>query len=176
MAKANDLHFLYDCGIRKGLLNAREYYPRQKSLDGYNILISGGNGRGKTTAAAALLMHDIDRRGHDLHNPSLFRFVPDLLTDFQASFDRMESDTEKGLLWELNRPDLLVLDDYGAEIQSRYTQRIFLQILENRLGDRKRTIVTTNLNLAEIPDQRVASRLSQFKRLRMTGPDWRGTK
>jgi len=70
----------------------------------------------------------------------------------------------------------LVLDDLGAGSFSDYERRILLDLLNRRGTERRKTIVTSNLELAELEenlDERIASRLSAFDRIRTTGKDRR---
>ena len=73
--------------------------------------------------------------------------------------------------------DLLVLDDLGTELSTAFTTAALFNILNTRLVEERSTIISTNLELAEITSrysQRMASRLIYgYKVLRFGGKDIR---
>jgi DNA replication protein DnaC len=77
---------------------------------------------------------------------------------------------------DLCHHDLLVLDDLGAEKTTEFAITTLYIIIDRRIRDAKRTIITTNLSLKEIEDKldaRIASRLSGMQNVKISMPDYR---
>ena len=74
------------------------------------------------------------------------------------------------------KPDLIILDDLGAEIENQFNSSTFYSIINARQNLNKPVIVNTNLTFKEIEQrysQRTLSRLSIFRTLRFAGTDVR---
>ena len=131
-------------------------------LDGKGciLVLSGHTGCGKSSAAAFALA---DRTGIWIHAPDLAR--PPL--DGNNGDDRMRY------------CGLLVLDDVGTEYSPRgYAANRICSVLEHREGNRRPTIVTTNLTAEQFKaayGERLASRLNgdPLGWQHVSGPDLR---
>jgi DNA replication protein DnaC len=143
-----------------------EFVGHRTSL---GLMISGHAGVGKTHLAAAIARALIEAR-----MDVLFLEVTKLFSDLRAAIQRGES--EEGLLSRYIEVPWLVLDDLGAGSFSDFERRVLLDLLNRRGNERRKTIVTSNLELSEIAeklDERVASRLSAFDHLGAQGKDRR---
>lgn len=73
--------------------------------------------------------------------------------------------------------DLLILDDLGSEFSTQYTNAALFDILNSRLISGKKTVINTNLSVAEFEykySERVASRIiGHFLVLHFIGSDIR---
>ena len=73
--------------------------------------------------------------------------------------------------------DLLIIDDLGTEFNTQYTQAAFFDILNTRINEGKKTIISTNLSFEELRDMyspRTASRIAGvFTLLHIFGEDIR---
>jgi DNA replication protein DnaC len=133
------------------------------------LLLLGGVGTGKTHLAAAIIMTlaGARRRVEFIPAANLFRQIRETMR---------ENRNESEVLDRFESKEFLCLDDIGSGALSPFERRIFLEILERRLNDLRPTIVTTNWDLHQFDeemDERIASRLSGFMRIELTGDDRR---
>lgn len=134
----------------------REYAEAYPYTDTLNILLTGNTGLGKT-----FLLHCIENR-------LLARgFSPICITAYRL-FETMRgahfSDPEKKQEFdELIRCDILLIDDLGTEpVMQNITREYLFTLLNERLTQRRHTVVATNLSilgLKELYGERVFSRL-----------------
>jgi DNA replication protein DnaC len=73
--------------------------------------------------------------------------------------------------------DLLIIDDLGTELTNQFTVSVLYDIVDTRINARKSTMISTNLNHAELRKRywdRVTSRLfGEYKPLLFDGIDVR---
>ena len=76
--------------------------------------------------------------------------------------------------------DLLILDDLGAEFATAYSQSVLYQVINDRMTERRPTIISTNLDLTamtKIYNERILSRLiGSYTMLGFVGRDIRQQK
>ena len=61
--------------------------------------------------------------------------------------------------------DLLIMDDLGSEMTTPFVQAALYQIINSRLTANKRTVISSNLGIAEVRTRytpQIASRLEPF--------------
>ncbi len=133
----------------------------------YNVLMSGNAGAGKSHLAMAML-RAINEFSEE-PKKCLFISTGELIRKIQDSFNNPESHfTQDRTISILQKPEVLVLDDLGAEsgaiktnkTASDFINRTLVAVLDGRQD--KATITTTNLNSIEISkmyDARLISRL-----------------
>ena len=123
------------------------------------LMLYGDVGTGKSFAAACIANSVLDR-GYTCY-----------FTDFDTIFNDLWDAKEKSIfLNELASYDLLVIDDFGVERESDYTNEIITKVINARCRNGKPMILTTNLTPAEINPsnledrnkQRIYSRLFQM--------------
>src|SRR5690625_1633057 len=110
-----------------------------------NLLLHGSYGTGKSHLSISVTK-ELMKKGHSC----LFLSLPKLLTKIRDTYNNNEI-TENWLLDYLQRIDLLVLDDLGAENQTEWSTSKLFEIMDGRSG--KATIYTTNLNSKELRAQ-----------------------
>lgn len=136
-----------------------------------NFLLIGGTGRGKTHLSSAVAGRVIER-GFDAYYISavnLFRGFEKL------QFGRGNAETD-----DMSRcfdADLLIIDDLGTELTNQFTVSVLYDIVDTRINSRKSTLISTNLNQADLRKRywdRITSRLfGEYKPLMFDGIDVR---
>lgn len=163
------------CGVPKlyGECTLDNYQGNEKLVNELrkekdNLVLRGNTGSGKTHLAIAILKMQalMDSR---------FVTVPDLLLKIRSSFNG-GSETEDEIIREFSSIPVLVLDDLGAEKTSEFAITTLYIILDRRIRDCRKTIITTNLSQDEIENTfgaRIASRLSCMENIKINMPDHR---
>ena len=141
-----------------------------------NILLYGPSGLGKTFLASAIYNRVCERGYFAMYKSSykLFEFLEDY------KFGRLNKDDYSLVYDTIYDCELLIIDDFGTEFITSYTQSVFFDLLNTRLLNGKSTIISTNLNfekIREIYQERVTSRLqNEFTGLFFCGKDIRSLK
>jgi DNA replication protein DnaC len=146
--------------------------------EGRALLILGPVGTGKTFAAAAIMRDIIQRTADDATPPScVFASAPNLVNrirfaDYADRLEAMETVTHAGIL---------VLDDLSLEADTDTTRGILDEIIYEREGNLRPTIITANKRPESFKDifgERIADRLlSPWATVYViTGPSLRGRK
>ncbi len=148
---------------RKAILEAAKSY-----IDSFNfkkgapmgLFMTGSVGCGKTHMAVAVLQ-EIIKKGYT----GLYYNMVDLLSDIRATYADNANLSEDELLKEITLPDLLVLDDLGAERTSGWVNERLYLIINRRYESGKPVLVTTNLGYEELAEKlgkRTVSRLCEI--------------
>ena len=133
------------------------------------LLLEGGYGCGKTHLAAAIANNAVSKGV-----PTLFITVPDLLDSLRFAFNDPETTFEQRFS-EIRTADLLVLDDFGTQNATAWSQEKIFQIMNYRYINKLATVITTNLMLDAF-EGRVRSRLQDdelVRHLKISAPDYR---
>lgn len=142
-----------------------------------NLLFFGKTGLGKT-----FMVNCIAKELLDLGYTVIYQTAPNLLRvieeyKFSKTDDIMEAKKKYEFLLEA---DLLIIDDLGSEIANSYTLSEIFNILNTRNLTGKKMIISTNLNIADIPEiytDRIYSRiLDRFDNYIFIGKDLRWQK
>lgn len=116
------------------------------------LMMHGASGTGKSYRAAQICT-EIIKRGYSAKFTSL------------GEIERELWDSDKSEVYKkLERYDLIVLDDYGAERRTDYTSEIRYNVIDTRYNSGKPLILTTNITSFEnkdIADSRVNSRIRE---------------
>ena len=120
------------------------------------LLLYGGVGTGKSYAAGCVANALIDRCVS-----VLFVGLPDLISRMQGNFGA----DRDNIIKQITRPELLILDDLGAERNTSYGKERLYDVINHRWLTGKPMIVTTNLTLSylrkpgDIEEQRIFDRI-----------------
>mgnify|MGYP003106496012 CR=1 FL=1 len=123
---------------------------------GIGLLLFGNVGTGKSYAAGCIANALIDRL-----ESVLFVGISDVVNRMQGSFGSDRDHYTKTLM----RPDLLILDDLGAERNTSFGKERVFDVVDKRLLTGKPMIVTTNIPLsvmkqaADLDDRRIFDRI-----------------
>lgn len=157
--------------------------------DTESLFITGPAGTGKTYLGVAMLKEwmyatvkersswsDEDKRRTS--PPSwTWETVPELLLTLRGSFKDHSRYTEQEVIKDFSDPDLLILDDMGAEKSSEYSIQSLYLIIDRRYSSQSKTIITSNLSLGQIAEKvgdRIASRIAGMCRvIELRGKDRR---
>ena len=132
-----------------------------------SLILRGNTGCGKTHLAVAMIEN---KNYHDVR----FITVPDLLLKIRSSFNNPSGVNEDEIIREYSEIPILVLDDLGAEKTSEFAITTLYIILDRRIRDCRKTIITTNLSKEEIEatfGARIASRLAGMENIKINMPD-----
>ena len=148
-------------------------YAAAFDLDSENLMFTGNAGLGKTHAALAVAGAALDK-GYDV----IYISSPDFFSRVETLHFGSDPAGEKDALLEtVTGADLLILDDLGTEFNSSFVISTLYSLLNDRLGRRRPTILTTNITdgalLEKLYTEKVASRISAFVPYRFLGDDIR---
>lgn len=140
------------------LTKAKQYAEKWDSFrqNGIGLLLFGDVGTGKTYAAGCIANALIDRE-----ISALMVSVSDVVNRMQGSFGADRDSYMKFLM----RPDLLILDDLGAERDTSFGKERVFDVINRRRLTGKPMIVTTNLPLStmqkaqDMGDRRIYDRI-----------------
>ena len=155
------------------LLADLQDYAAAFDLDSENLMLTGNAGLGKTHAALAVAGAALDK-GYDV----IYISSPDFFSRVETLHFGSDPAGEKdALLDTVSGADLLILDDLGTEFNSSFVISTLYSLLNDRLGRRRPTILTTNITdgalLEKLYTEKVASRISAFVPYRFLGEDIR---
>jgi len=145
------------------------------TLGSESMLLAGPTGVGKTHLSLAMAGR-VSGDGYSVVYTPVQRMM-DFLEGEKFARDTQTREKFFGATDGYLECDLLILDDLGTELSTAFTSAALFNILNTRLVEERPTIISTNLELAEIKtrySQRMASRLIYgYKVLRFGGKDIR---
>ena len=134
------------------------------------ILMLGKTGLGKTHLSLAIAKVAI-AKGYSV----IYGSAPDLLRKIEKEHFGKESDTDTAEL--LQKADLLIFDDLGAEFETPFYTSAFYNLLNSRINAGLPLIISTNLTQKSEFDKRyndrIVSRLLTMEWLKFLGDDIR---
>lgn len=141
-----------------------------------NILFFGSSGLGKTFLSSCIA-HELIEKGYSvvyIRSSRLFSMLE------AKKFGKKTDDTMYEILESVYDCDLLVVDDLGTEIPSKYNASFLYDIVNDRILTSKKMILNSNLSMEELSrlyTPRFISRLFEsFFALKLTGTDIRRQK
>lgn len=138
-----------------------------------NLLFYGNTGLGKTFMSSYIAKELLDK-GHLVIYQTAFKMF-EIIEEYK--FKNSDNHLSKGDYENLFECDLLIIDDLGTELTNTFTISELFIILNTRLLNGKKTIISTNLNptqLGELYTQRIFSRIfDKFKMIKFIGDDLR---
>ncbi|AHM57476.1 putative DNA replication protein [Peptoclostridium acidaminophilum DSM 3953] len=144
--------------------------------NGENLLFYGTTGSGKTFMCNCIAKELLDRGNFVIYQTAFSLFA--IIEGYR--FQKKNSAIDKESYESLFECDLLIIDDLGIEIQNSFTNSELFHIINTRLINEKKTVISTNFNLSELSQRytdRIFSRISSsFRPLKFFGNDLRWEK
>ena len=158
------------------LLAELRSYAEEFDHNSESLMLFGNAGLGKPHAALAIA-GIVLQKDYDV----IYVSSPDFFGRLESlHFGSDPSGEEETLLHTAASADLLILDDLGSEFSSSFLISTLYSLLNNRLGAKLPTIVTTNITdgalLEKLYTEKISSRLSSFVPCLFVGQDIRGLK
>ena len=155
------------------LADLRDYAADFSPATRESLLLLGNAGLGKTHAALAIA-GEVLRQNYD----EIYVSCPDFFGKLEAlHFGSDPNGEEEALFQTASNADLLILDDLGTEFNSSFLLTNLYSLLNNRLGAKLPTIVTTNVTdgtlLEKLYTEKISSRLAGFVQIKFFGNDIR---
>ncbi len=156
----------------QSIVNVCREFARNFEKHTDSLLFYGNPGLGKTFLSSAIA-NELLRRGISVFYQSAGQ-IAEILSD--ARFGR--GDEARTLLKEqLLKADLLIIDDLGTEFINSMTDADIFYVVNSRIMAEKSTIISTNLQLADIgrlySDRMLSRVLGHFTKLHFYGTDIR---
>ncbi len=140
-----------------------------------NLLFTGAPGLGKTFLSACIA-REVSDHGFSV----VYDTASHIFQQFESGKFGRDNPYEEDPDQEINRYlscDLLIMDDLGTEMTTAFVQSAFYRIVNDRLMSRKKTVLSTNLDLPELGRRygaAIRSRLEgEYQVLRFFGEDIR---
>ncbi len=137
------------------------------------VLIQGASpGTGKTHLACAMAHEFV----LDTHDTPLFIPAVDMLLCARDTFHKDSAISEDRVIQAWRDVPLLIIDDFGTEKTSDYSQQVMYQVINSRYNSMMPTIITTNASSADIKEKngtRIFSRIASGLIIVLDGSDLR---
>jgi DNA replication protein DnaC len=137
----------------------------------HNLFLNGAPGLGKTFLSACIA-RVVSERGFSV----VYDTAGNIFSQFEARKFEKDADAQESTRRYLNC-DLLIMDDLGSEMTTSFTQSVLYEIINTRLIQNRRTVISSNLSVADVAKRyqaQIYSRLSgEYQSLPFVGDDIR---
>ena len=154
--------------IMRGCYEMLKAYAENFTCNSNSFFFTGATGLGKTHLALAVL-NKVTQNGFSVYYSSAGSIVKKLEKE---RFGRADESVED----EIERSDLLIIDDLGAEFSTAFSQAAINELVNNAILSGKPMIIISNLSRNELEEeygQRLTSRLNCFEIIQFVGEDIR---
>ncbi|MGM0379886.1 MAG: ATP-binding protein [Bacillota bacterium] len=138
-----------------------------------NLLLLGPPGQGKTFLCNCIA-NSLINKGHLVIYQTAFKLI-EIIENVR--FNKNNFSNQDPNYQMLFNADLLIIDDLGTEFSNTFTTVEIFNIINSRLNQNKKTIISTNLSSMQIKEKysdRISSRVfGNYKILKFYGPDLR---
>lgn len=150
-----------------------EFCKNIKSDKQKNLLFTGNTGLGKTFLSNCIAKEVIEKGLNVVYQTS--PILMDQILDYKFSYDKTNEQKEK--YNKIFNVDLLIIDDLGTETMNNNKFTELFNIINTRLLNNKKMVISTNLSLNDLYnryDERILSRLiGNFTVCKFIGDDIR---
>ena len=141
-----------------------------------SLLFLGGTGLGKTHLSTAIA-RVVTERGYDV----FYNSAVGMISDFESRrFGNGVAAATTDDTSAYTECDLLIIDDLGTEVTNQFTIACLYDVINQRINQRKSTIINTNLSFRDLEtrySERITSRLlGEYRMLMFAGSDIRRQK
>ncbi len=149
-------------------------YAENFTIKSDSLYINGSVGVGKTYICNAI-SREVIKKGYNVVYMTALNLMQQLRLYLYSSFETEQEHEEKYNL--LIDSDLLIIDDLGTENITENSISNLFNLINSRIIKSKPIIISTNVPIKEIPrlyDERISSRIKDFKLYSVVGDDLRG--
>lgn len=128
-------------------------------IDSNGIIFSGSTGLGKTYLCNCIAKDMMEKNKIVLYQTSIN--LVERMRNYKMSVDK-DIERSKANYFQIYDADVLIIDDFGTELNNSFVNSEFFSIINDRLISKKMTIISTNLSDKQIQNtysDRVSSRL-----------------
>lgn len=136
-------------------------YAHNFSRKSTNLLMTGAPGLGKTFLSACIA-REVTEQGYSV----VYDTASHIFSQFERGKFGRESQFDEDAELDINRClscDLLIMDDLGSEMTTAFVISALYQIINTRMMTGKKTILNTNLPLADLGKRYGAAILSRIE-------------
>ena len=138
-----------------------EKYYAMKEMGKGLYLYSQTKGVGKTHLAISVANALIQK----YQVQPLYISSVNLLNEIKKTFQQSDNNTTYDLLQTFKEAEVLIIDDFGVEKATDWSEEIITQILEERMNYKRITIITSNIAINQLnkkyPTGRIESRIEK---------------
>lgn len=134
-------------GQARALKIANRYVEAFGETDGASLVLAGKPGTGKTHIACGIARALIEQG-----RSALFMTVLQALRHIKDTYRRDSDKSESDAIADLLRPDLLILDEVGAQLGSEHEKMLMFEVINSRYQECRATILISNLNASELTE------------------------
>ena len=129
--------------VTESLCKTKKYLEKWERFqrESIGLILIGAPGTGKTYAAACIANVLLDKG-----NRVVFVRVSDVVNHLQCCY----GDDRDKYFKRLMSPELLILDDFGAERNTPFAQECVLDVIERRIYTGRSMVITTNIPPLEL--------------------------
>lgn len=134
-------------GQQRALSSAKRYADNwhENKTNGTSLIMCGAHGTGKTHLAIGIARHVIEAG-----DSAVFVSVIDMVRAVKETYSRNSERTERQVIADFARPDLLILDEIGRQHGTDTERLIIFDVINARYLQNKPSILITNLTLPEL--------------------------
>lgn len=151
-------------------LNYTKKYASTFTPESDSILIIGNTGLGKTHISLAIA-NEVIKAGYSVIYDSVINILREIEKEH---FSQNRSSDTLDLILDA---DLLIIDDLGAEFESKFYNSVIYNIVNTRINRKMPTIISTNMDFSAISERysgKIASRIiTMYECLEFKGDDIR---